>query len=177
MPLIRPRPGDKDWAGFCEWIRVFLTVEPGSGYVVYRPRDASHFHYSDDAAAFAAEWNAGSAGRPIRVYRRRGYWAYVRVDGMLAAWTSVRLALGLVEKLPRGKDPNMMMPDPETLTDAEVVRWWGIDYALMRENMKQKNKEQKEKIFEAAVARYEARIGRALDANEKVLARSAVAKL
>lgn len=158
-----PKPGSPRWAEFCDWVRRFLVVETGTGLVIYRPRDASHFAWLTEPEAGAKEWNSGNAGRPVRVYRTKRAWAFIKFDGCAVAWASVRLALGMLTDA----DPNSEMPDPGTQTDADLVRDWGIDYALMREKMVRENDAPKRAAFLLAVERYEKRIERALTAAER----------
>lgn len=166
---IKSAPGDRDWGDFCEWIRTYLYVEPDTGLVCYRPRDGTHFGWSADPDMFAIEWNAGSAGRPLQVSRPGRPYAYVTVDGCHVMWKSVRAALGLVDKA----DPNRHLPHPKDMTDAEIVNVYGLGYALMRLAMLRKREAAEREKFEAAVARYEAKIGRTLAAHEKELAKAA----
>lgn len=174
LPLVRSNPGDRDWSAYCEWIRTYLYFDRDTGYICFRPRDYGHFLWTDNPQQAAQEWNAGSANRPIRVHRRKKMWAYVRVDGSLTAWHSVRAALGLLD---RGFDPNSELPDPESLSDAEIVRVFGIDYAIMRYMLRARDTEREEKAFEAAVARIEKRIERKLSRMEKAVAETVSKKL
>lgn len=167
--FIKSLPGDRDWGEFCEWVRTFVYIERGTGLICYRPRDASHFAWAPDPELFAREWNSGSAGRPIQVARAGRPYAHAKIDGCMVAWKSIRLAVGIVDKI----DPNKNLPHPRQMTDAEIVQWYGLGYALMRHHMLEKSKAADRERFEAAVLRYEARIGRALEAHEKDIAKAA----
>jgi hypothetical protein len=119
----------------------------------------------------AKEWNSGNAGRPVRVYRAKRAWSFVKFDGCAVAWGSARQALGLLT----ADDPNSALPDPGTLRDAELVQEWGLDYALMREKMIRENDAQKRAAFLLAVERYEKRIERELTAAERAVLGAKVA--
>lgn len=173
LPLISSEPGDRGWGEFVEWVRAFLYMDPYTGLVCFRPRDASHFTIREDPELAARVWNAGSANRPIQVQGRRGYGMFVRFDGKLARWSAVRKALGLIGK----EDPNRDLPDPKVASDADLADAFGIGYVLMRHQMKRENQERRAAEYDAAVAKYEARIGRVLTAHEKKVARAAVLKL
>lgn len=160
-----PKPGTARWSEFCDWVRKFLVVDHLTGLVLYRPRDGSYFYWRDDPDGAAFEWNSGNAGRPVRVYRGRQDWAYIKFDGCLAAWSSVRMALGLLD----GYDPNSELPDPATLKDRDLVQIWGLDYAIMREKMIREREASRLATFLLAVERYEKRIGRELAAAERAV--------
>ncbi len=165
----RSEPGDADWGAFCEWVRMFLYVEQGTGLICYRPRDGSHFWWVDDPDDFALEWNAGSAERPVFINSGRRFTGFVTFDGCKVCWRAVRMALGMLDKV----DPNRTLPNPDHMTYPEITRAFGIGYALMHYKLKKKKKDREAAAFEKAVARYEARIGRALAAHEKKLAKDA----
>jgi hypothetical protein len=162
------RPGERHWGEFCEFVLAFLYLERGSGYVCYRPRDASYFSWAEDPAREAEIWNASQAGRPvmITVGRKRG--GFVTLDGCRVCWRAAKAALGVI-----GGDMNMALPNPDHMTDAHIVDVYGLDYALWRVRRRKIIADRAAAAFDKAVLKYEARIGRALAAHEKDIARSA----
>lgn len=152
FPILRPRPGSTGWGEFCAWVRTYLRVENGTGYVVYRPKAEGYF---SDAAAMN-EWNSGFANQPVRVHRAGRSFSYVRVDGAAADWGSVRVALGLTTAA--DLDPNSLLPAPGSITDADRVRYYGLEYSLMFEGMTRRSELRKLGVFLAAVEKWEARL-------------------
>lgn len=148
FPILRPRPGSAGWGDFCVWVRTFLRVEEGTGYVVYRPKGDGYF--SDEAAL--NEWNSGFANQPVRVQRAGKAFAYIKVDGMAADWGSVRVALGLTSAA--DLDPNSLLPAPGSVSDADRVRYYGLDYCLVFEAITRKAEVRKLSQFLMAVERW-----------------------
>jgi len=167
LALLKSRPGDRDWAGYCEWARSFLWYDRDTGYVRYRPREAKHFPWLDDPTAMVRVWNAASANREVRIYRRGKFGAYIKVDGVAAQWSSIRQALGC-HLTP---DLNAQVPDPKDLTDQEVVARWGIDFALSRVSAVQTNDAKKARVEAAAITLLAQQMGRRITAFEKKVAK------
>lgn len=166
--LIRSDLGYPDWGWFCVWVRDYLKIDE-LGYVVYRPRTAKFYENLDAEAAERAanRWNIANADRPLQIYRV-GRHRYVNVDGAFAYWYSVRKALGILD---HRHDLNIGLPDPDTMSDEELVAVWGIDFAMDLWRRRRLKAEREDKAFETAVQRMEKRIGRAITKLEREAAR------
>jgi hypothetical protein len=148
FPILRPRPGSTGWGDFCIWVRTYLRVEEGTGYVVYRPKAEGYF--TDEAAM--SEWNSGFANQPVRVHRAGRAFSYIRVDGAAADWGSVRAALGLTSA--SDLDVNSLLPAPGSVSDADRVRYYGLEYCLLFEFITRKAELRKVAQFQAAVEKW-----------------------
>jgi len=173
MPLLGRRylwsaPGEKSWGAFCEFVQDFLYLERGSGLVCYRPRDGSYFSWAAEPDREARIWNASQAGRPVLVPIGRKRGGFVTLDGCRVCWRAVKQALGVI-----GGDMNMGLPNPDHMTDLEIVDVYGLDYALWRKKRVVMAQERQRAAFEKMVDRFEAKTGRALAAHEKKIAKAA----
>lgn len=154
FPILRPRPGSTGWGDFCIWVRTYLRVEEGTGYVIYRPKAEGYF--ADEAAL--SEWNSGFANQPVRVHRAGRAFSYIRVDGAAADWGSVRVALGLTSA--SDLDVNCLLPAPGSVSDADRVRYYGLDYCLLFEFITRKAELRKVAQFQAAVEKWAVKLER-----------------
>ena len=135
----------------------------------YLPREACDFEWleGEDAEREARAWNAVNAGRPVLVrgrYRKHGS---IAINGKHIWWRSAKQAVGVMEV----QDLNRQIPNPDTMTLVDMVEWHGLEYTLYKMGREKARLDKDAAAFEAAVARYEARIGRVLAAEQKKLAR------